>query len=97
MLHFGFVQNYLAQKAAAYLSKKLKTEASVGAVDINFPLGISLQDLTVKDKHNNPIIIAGDMNVDLEDIYFENNFVNVNNVGISDALICLKKFKTKRT
>lgn len=96
VLHFGFVQNYLAQKAAAYLSEKLQTEVTVGAVDINFFLDVSLQELTVKDRHNNPIIIAGDMKVDLEDIYFKHNFININNVGINNALICLKKYKNEK-
>jgi hypothetical protein len=96
MLHFGFVQNYLAQKAAGYLSEKLKTEVSVGAVDITFFLDISLHNLTVKDKHGNPIIDAGDMTIDLEDIYFKKNLININNISISDASICLKKYKNEK-
>lgn len=96
MLRFSFMQNIIAHYASGYLSEKLKTEVTVGAVDVTFFLNISLEDIVVKDKHNNSLIDASDIVIDLDDIYFADNLIIINKIEINNALIQLVKYENEK-
>ncbi len=61
------VQNWLAQKAAATLSRKLKTKVTVAHVRIDLLSHLLLQGLYIEDQHHDTLLYAGEAQVRLND------------------------------
>ncbi len=59
LLHVNFVQQYLVNRITAYLSEELRTEVSVGSVDVYFFRSIILHDVRVLDPQQE-VLIASD-------------------------------------
>lgn len=61
------VQNYIAGKAAEFLSKKLKTKVQVAHVRIDFLNHVLLQGLYIEDKAHDTVLYAGEAQVRITD------------------------------
>ncbi len=55
-------QTTLAQKAVAYLSKKLNTEITLGSIEIGFFHSMVVRDILIKDRKNDTLLSAGEIN-----------------------------------
>jgi hypothetical protein len=69
-LRSAAVQTYLARKIAGYLSKELDAEVNVGGVNISWFLNIVLEDISVLDKKEQPLLYARRLVVDVKRISF---------------------------
>ncbi len=92
----SFVQNYLAHKFAASLSEDLHTEVSVGGVDINILFDVILEDVKINDLHHKPIIDAGFMIVDINEIYLSEQGLSIDNIVLENAKIRLVRYKNEK-
>lgn len=61
------VQNYIAHKAANWLSEKLKTKVAVQHVRIDFRNHLSLNGLYIEDQAHDTLLYAGEATVSLTD------------------------------
>lgn len=89
------VQSYVAQKAANYLSKQLKTEISVGGLDITYYLNIVLEDITIKDKQKKILLYSKEIKIKVSDIKFKAKELNINNLSFVNTSFAFRKYADK--
>lgn len=92
VLRTSYVQNYLAQKITTYLSNQLETEISVKGVDVTFFLNIVLEDISVKDQHDEQILFAEELIFNTGRISFKERFLEINKLCFENAEIRLVKY-----
>ncbi|NWJ50687.1 MAG: translocation/assembly module TamB domain-containing protein [Bacteroidetes bacterium] len=86
------VQTYLSQELASYLSTELKTEVSIGSVDISWFLNIELDDLKINDRRHHPIIDAKVVVVDLSKIYRFKRIIKFSKIKLNNADIRMVRY-----
>ena len=96
IFQIGFVQAYVAHRFANKLSEELHTEVSIGSVNINFLLNFVFEDVKINDLHHNTLIETKALIVDLNDLFFQRNVINFNNVVIDNATVNLIKYKNDK-
>ena len=96
-LRISSVQTYLTHKAAAYLSRELKTEISVGGVDISWFLNIVIEDITVNDLHHKTLLSADRLIIDIENIKIRDHQLQIKELGLEKANVNLVIYKGDST
>ncbi len=91
------MQTYVAQKAAAYLSKELKTTISISSLYIKPFKSIVLEDLLVLDLQKDTLLNTPKFLVDLNRLSLEKRILDVNTVQINDGNFYLKTNKDSTT
>ena len=86
------VQTYVAKQLASYLSTELKTEVSIGNVDISWFLNLELDDLKINDRRHHPIIDAKTVVVDLSRIYRFKRIIKFSRIKLNNADIRMVKY-----
>ncbi|MCX3263994.1 translocation/assembly module TamB domain-containing protein [Pedobacter agri] len=94
-LQFKPVQTYVAQKAAAYLSKELKTTISIKSLYIKPFKSIVLEDLLVLDLQKDTLLSTPQFMVDINQLSIDKKIININTVQINNGQFFLKDFKDK--
>lgn len=79
------VQTWLTSKAASYLSSELDAEVSVGGVKISWFFNIVLEDISLLDKKENPLLYAREMVIDVNKISFSRRNLQVNKLLLDQA------------
>jgi hypothetical protein len=79
------VQTYLARKAAAALSERLKTRVSVGRVSINLLNHIDLQNIYLEDRAHDTVLYAGEIEVRASDWFLFTSKRVIKYVGLTDV------------
>ncbi len=79
------VQTWLVHKTASYLSDRLHTKVSVGAVDIQFFKTISLENIYIEGKQNDTILYAGKLNVSISVFNLLRSKFSLDKIEISNA------------
>ncbi len=97
ILRTSAVQTFLAHKAASYLSKELNTEIKVGGVDITFYLNIVLEDLSVKDQHNNLLLYTKRFKINIHKLKYKKHKIKIDKITLENANIAIKKYKQDTT
>ena len=92
LLSTGYVQNFLARKAAKYLSQELNTEVSVGGVSLNIFLDIVLKDLKVADRHGKPLLDIEEINIDFHKFSLKRRFLSLESITVDKPLIIMKQY-----
>src|SRR5687767_4197697 len=59
------VQNFIVQKATAFLEKKLNTRVDIGKVYIGFPKNIVLENIYIEDQKKDTLLAGGKIKVDI--------------------------------
>lgn len=77
------VQNLAAQKAVSYLKEKLKTEVTLGSINIGFPRTINIEKLYIADKRNDTLLYAGAVNVGIDMLGLLKNRLFIRSVELS--------------
>lgn len=90
------VQTWLCQRAAAYLSDELGTTVSVGGVNIEFVKKLVLEDVYVEDKHRDTLLLAEKLKVDVSAFSYSERYLAVDDIGLVNATIKLKKYKGEK-
>ncbi|TCD00778.1 translocation/assembly module TamB [Pedobacter frigidisoli] len=94
-LQFKPVQTYFAQKAAAYLSKELKTTISIKSLYIKPFKSIVLEDLLVLDLQKDTLLSTPQFLVDINQLSIEKKIIDITTVQINNGQFFLKEFKDK--
>lgn len=92
-LQFKPVQTYVAQKAAAYLSKELKTTVRVGGLYVVPFKSVVLEDLLVLDLQKDTLAHFPKFLVDINHFSLKQRILDVNTVQINNGTFFLKDQK----
>ncbi|WP_443937929.1 translocation/assembly module TamB domain-containing protein [Pedobacter sp. MW01-1-1] len=95
VLQFKPVQTYFAQKAAAYLSKELKTTVSIKSLYIKPFKSIVLEDLLVLDLQKDTLLNTPQLMVDINRLSINQRVIDINTIQINNGNFFLKDFKGK--
>jgi len=93
VLQNSYVQSYLAQSGSAILSKQLGTPVWIEKVRISGFLKIGLSQVLLQDDHDQTMISAKNIYVDLPLIQGISDNIPINKIEIDSAYIYLKKYK----
>ncbi len=89
-LRFRAVQNYLAGRAAAYLSHQLDTRISIGNIYFRPFSSLELKDLYVEDQQGDTLLYAGHAAADLDLSGFGSGRVVIERIAFDDTRFSLK-------
>ncbi len=89
------MQTYAAKKAAAYLSKELKTTITIGSLYVKPFKSLVLEDLVVFDLQKDTLANFPKFSVDLNRLSLEDRILDVNTVQINNGSFYLKEFQDK--
>jgi hypothetical protein len=90
-------QTYLIQAYLDKLSTDLNTEISVSSIEVNFFTGVTLNQLFVRDLHNDTLVFIDDLNVDIKTLSFRDKKIILDDVNITNAYINVRKYKQDST
>ena len=65
LLQTSSVQNFGRKKIQAYLESKLHTKVVIGELSIDFPKNIVLKNIYLEDQHQDTLLFAGSLNLDV--------------------------------
>ena len=65
LLQTSFVQNFGRKKIQAYLESKLHTKVIIGDLSVDFPKNIVLKNIYLEDQHQDTLLSAGNLNLDV--------------------------------
>jgi len=94
-LQFKSVQTYVAQQAASYLSKELKTTVSIKSLYIKPFKSIVLEDLLVLDLQKDTLLSTPQFMVDINKLSIDQKIIDINTIQINNGQFFLKNFKDK--
>lgn len=83
------VQTYITQKIAKYMSNRLKTEFSVGSVNIGFFNNIELRDVLIRDLKKDTLAFVGKASVSISDFSLSGQIVFIRKIEIQDPVVNL--------
>jgi hypothetical protein len=91
LLQTSSVQTWLSHKIAANLSEKLHTRVEVGGVDIEFVKTVVLEDIFIGDKHQDTILCAKKLKVDISYFGWNDKWIVIDNVSLINAKVKMIK------
>ena len=65
LLQTSFVQNFGRTKIQAYLESKLHTKVIIGELSVDFPKSIVLKNIYLEDQHQDTLLFAGNLNLNV--------------------------------
>ncbi len=80
------VQNYLAKRAATYLSKEWKTKVEIGYVSIDFLRTFHIENLRIYDKHQDTLIQWGALDARIDEFSWTRKHLFLENLSIKNLL-----------
>ena len=89
-LQFKPVQTYVAKKAAAYLSKELKTTISIDGLYVKPFKSVVLENLVVLDRQKDTLARFPKFMVDLNKLSLKERILDVNTVQVNNGSFFLK-------
>lgn len=87
------VQTFLAQRTAAYLSRELGTTVEVGGMNVTFFMNIVLENVSMQDQHDEPMVFSRRMVFDVGRFYPRSRFISVNKLDLQDASLSLARYE----
>ncbi|MBL0056536.1 MAG: translocation/assembly module TamB domain-containing protein [Chitinophagaceae bacterium] len=90
-LHIPFVQNWIAHKVAANLSKKLNTRISIDHVDFSLFNKMEIKGLLVEDHRQDTLLYAGMAKVNITDWFFFKDRITLHYIGLNNAVINMNR------
>ena len=86
------VQTYVAKQLAAYLSNELKTEVTIGKIDISWFLNLDLVDLKINDLKHHPILDAKEVVFDFKRINSFKHIIKLSKIKFYNADIRVLRY-----
>ncbi len=83
-------QTWLAQEATSYLSSELQTRMSIDKVEIHFFKEATLKGIYVEDQKHDTLLHGGTIAVELNDLDYENQKINIRNIILENTTAKLK-------
>jgi hypothetical protein len=93
ILRTSAVQTYIAHKTTSYLSNELKTDISVGGIDISWFLDVVLEDIKINDLHHKTLISASNLVFDLGNIEIRKRHIQIKEISLEKADVNLIVYK----
>jgi len=93
MVRHPFTQTVLAKMATTYLSRNLQTEVNIHRLEITSFKSISFDDVLIKDLRNDTLLYTGQLSVQFKNYNFKNAAFDIENIGLENADISLRKLK----
>ncbi len=90
---FPPVQNYLARHVVRYLSSELGTNVYVEQVSLSFPYTLELTKFGIDDRHSNPILTAGSLQVRLQSLLKKEDVLRFSSIRLDDPVINVMKYE----
>jgi len=95
LLNSNAIQTYLAQQAAEFFSKELKTKISIKKLSISPFFNIIAEDVLVNDRHNNKMFYTKAVILDFGDISFAKHHINFEKAIIEKPYIALVRYRNE--
>ena len=86
------VQTWLAHRVSTYLSKELHTRVYVDKVSLRFFKSMVLKGVYIADLHQDTLIYAGELSVDLNDISTKNHILDIHELKLKDGGFYLREY-----
>lgn len=96
LLRSPSVQTYLVKKVTNYLSEKLHTVARIDGVDVEFFSKVVLEGIYIQDLHQDTLLYAGKLKVDIHKILLEKNIINLKAVFLEECRVNLVQYKNEK-
>lgn len=96
-LRFKPVQTFVAKKAAAYLSKELRTRVEIKSLYIKPFKSVVLEGFYLQDQDKDTLIYAPRLTVDLNLLSIRKRRISVNTAQLDNGRFFLKKYKDGTT
>jgi hypothetical protein len=84
-------QTAITQRAVRYLSNKLKTDISIGHVELKFYHSILLNDVLVKDHNHDTLLAAKTIEAQFNIISVFRNKYLIDHIALDDATVYLHR------
>jgi TamB, inner membrane protein subunit of TAM complex len=91
LLHVTGVQNWVVDKVADRLSKKLHTKVKVEYVDISLFNNLLIRGVLVEDLKKDTLLYAGTLNVNITDWFFWKDKITLHYAGLQDVVVNLNR------
>lgn len=88
----SYVQTRLVHVAANYLSAELGTKISIGSIDISWFFNVVLEDVLIKDKHNENLLKAARIKVRPGKIDHKRRFLAISAISLDKAEINIARY-----
>lgn len=89
-------QTWICQKLAGYMGKELGTKITIKGVDIELFSTVVLEGIYVEDKHQDTLLYAGKLKVDIHQFSNDKKYVSVSGIDLYDATVKLKKYPNEK-
>ncbi|HNW56826.1 MAG TPA: translocation/assembly module TamB domain-containing protein [Bacteroidales bacterium] len=89
LLQVSEVQTYLANRITAHFSKELKSTISVGRIEYKFFNRLSVNDILVKDQHNDTLLYSQKFIAGIRRLNFKNNTYKLGRVVLVKPVVAL--------
>lgn len=93
-LHLPPVQQWLVNRATAFLSKELGTTVKIDRLYVHFYNRLELQGLLILDKKKDTLLSAGSAQVNVTDWFFMRDKVTLKYLSLSNAKVQLQRTDT---
>jgi hypothetical protein len=91
LLNTNYVQNYIAHKITASLSKKLGTQVRVKNVSISPFNKINIEGILIKDQKSDTLLFANLCKIRITDWFFLQKNASLSYIGIEDAVVKINR------
>lgn len=81
------VQNFLAGKATAFLSREFKTEVSLKKIGFSLLDKVDLEGFMIRDRQKDTLLYAGSLKVRITDWFIFKKQIELKYIGLEDAVI----------
>ncbi|HEY9364211.1 MAG TPA: hypothetical protein VIQ00_13175 [Chitinophagaceae bacterium] len=84
-------QNWAVKQVTKKLSKDLQTKIHIAQVGFSFFDKMKLQGVLIEDRHQDTLLYAGQLRVNITDWFFLKNKIVLKYIGLKDAVIKLQR------
>lgn len=91
------IQSFIAQKASKYLTDALGVEVYIDNVYISLMMDITLKNVSMKDQHNNDMIVVEYVYLQIESIDLRKMKFSFTNLLLENSGFILRKYENDRT
>ncbi len=90
-IHITPVQNWIVKKVAKYFSEELHTKVTVKHVDFGLFDKMLIEGILVEDQHQDTLLYAGTMKVNITDWFFFKEKATLHYVGLKDGVVNMNR------
>ena len=91
LLQTSFVQNFGRKEIQSYLESKLHTKVIIGDLSVDFPKMIVLKNIYVEDQHQDTLLSAGNLNLDVNLWGLFHHKIVVNNLNMDHWTVHMER------